>query len=334
MYHAVFLIFMFFFTTLPSHASETNVGFVDGLWYSPEQVFAGTPTRIYVAFRNNTEHELTGTVRFSVDGTRVGSSDISALSGRLVEAWVDWTPTQGAHTVTATMSDAVLHKIGGDTERIDITGIVASSSLSVDYDTDGDGVGNGTDTDDDDDGVSDEDERARGTNPLVPNPVPKGDDTEEEKDLDLAQKIPQTKETENNTESAREGLEQYTDSGAVDSLLSSVTTKIAETKKSLDEYREERSTKLAEEKMETSATHSTSTSGTATITRTKIDGSNDFLASFVAGVHSLLSLVWTFILFLSSGALGHPAILELFLLLFIVYFVYRTARRLGRRPGY
>lgn len=107
-------------------------------------------------------HDFTGTVRFSDNGKRIGSSEISALSGRLVEAWVDWNPLYGSHTISAQISDATLHIIGGKTEQVDITGIVVDDTISVDYDTDGDGVGNTEDTDDDNDGTSDEDEYARG----------------------------------------------------------------------------------------------------------------------------------------------------------------------------
>ena len=314
-----------------SFASEPNAGFVQGLWYSPEPVFAGVPTRIYVALRNNTEHDLTATIRFIDNGKRIGSSKVSALSGRLVEAWVDWIPTEGEHTIAATASDATLHVIGGDTEYIDIEGLVASSTRTIDTDTDKDGVGNGTDTDDDNDTVSDNDERERGTNPFVPQPLPV---SEIEKNVEPIQETPQAKSVADDHNNTEQGLEQYVTNGIADTLLSNATAKIETVKETLDAYRTERSEAQKEEVASEPRVDGGTSTDIATITRTKIDAKNNFLESFIAGVSSLLALVWTFVLFLTSGALGHPALLELALLLGIIYMVYRIARRLGRRPGY
>ena len=113
----------------PAFAQDVNAGFVQGLWYSHEPIFEGVPTRIYVALRNNTDHDLTGTVRFSVDGKRIGSSDVRALSGRLVEAWVDWTPEKGEHTILAHVSNAELHIIGEGTQEIDVGDMNAEELL-------------------------------------------------------------------------------------------------------------------------------------------------------------------------------------------------------------
>ncbi len=81
-----------FFIPTAILAAEFNAGFVQGLWYSDEHLIDDKTIRIYVALRNNTKHDLTGTVRFE-DGTkRIGSTEIRALPGRLVEAWIDWLP--------------------------------------------------------------------------------------------------------------------------------------------------------------------------------------------------------------------------------------------------
>lgn len=314
------------------HAEEPNAGFVQGLWYASEPVFAETSTRIYVALRNNTPHDLTATVRFSDNGKRLGSSEVRTLSGRLVEAWVDWTPTFGEHTITATVSDAELHIIGGGNRSIDISGIIAEDTLTVDYDTDKDGVGNATDTDDDSDGVSDTDEKERGSNPLVSNPTEKSIGTtknESETNTTILETTPETR-----SDSER-GLEKYIGEGTVHSLLGNVTEKVEGARQSLDSYRTQRNNELFPADIATTAKETTigSFPEDATITRSKIETKNNFLSSLVAGIASLLQNVYTFVLWLFSRALSYPALIEFFFLIGMLYIIYRTVRRIGRRPN-
>ena len=324
------ILFLFPFST---YANEVNAGFVQGIWYSSETVFAGVPTRIYIAFRNNTPHDLTGTIRFTDNEKRIGSSDISALSGRLVEAWVDWTPTHGTHNISASLSDATLHIIGGGTQPIDITDILASDALIIDTDTDKDGTGHATDTDDDGDDVSDEDEKARGSDPLVKNPTA----VIAEKATVLAEdEQRETNESEETEEKDSErGLEQYMDAGTTDALLSNVTKKVEIAKESIDEYREKRTAELTpkETVTESSETPLGTYTENATITRSKIETKNSLLSSFISGVAALLQKIWTFILWLTSNALAYPALIELGILVGILYVIYRIARSIGRRPN-
>ena len=320
------------------HAEETNAGFVQGLWYSAEPVFAGVPTRIYVAVRNNTGHDLTGTVRFTDNGKRIGSFEVSALEGRLVEAWVDWTPTFGEHVVTATVSDAALHVIGGDTESIDIAGITASDTLTVDYDTDRDGVGNTEDTDDDNDTVTDDEETERGSNPLVENPKTVSEDKEVHED-DAAVLTEDASARTSTPTSSSEGLERYVENETADALLGNATAKIEHAKTALDTYRAEHDATLSQTTSPTDAENPPEMKlGTltehVTITRTQMSTDKGFLGSFVAGVAALLTSLWTLVLFSTSKILSHPAILEALLLVGILFFFYRVARRLGRRNRY
>jgi hypothetical protein len=327
--------FLFFLLFLPSlsHAEAVNVGFVQGLWYSSEPVFVGVPTRVYVAFRNNTPHDLTGTVRFTDNGVRIGSSYVSVLSGRIAEAWVDWTPTPGDHSIAVALGDAELNVIGENPEPIDIAGIVTEDAVTVDHDTDGDKIGNLLDTDDDGDGVSDEDEKSRGTNPLVANPKPV---TEKEVEPEKIPEVPRKIEPETPAEPG-EGLEKYLPDGTTASLVETVTEKVADAKKSLDGYREERNAELSKGD-ETTSTPLIQTLGTstenATITRSQIEPQKNLLETFISGVATLLKNVYTFILWALSGILAHPAIVELALLLGILYAIYRFARRVGRRPNW
>lgn len=315
---------------LSLRAEELNAGFVQGLWYSSEPVFTGVPTRIYVAVRNNTPHDLTGTVRFTDNGTRIGSSEIRALSGRLVEAWVDWVPKEGEHAIVAQVTDATLHIIGGGTQPLEVTGITIDDSLSIDTDTDKDGVGNVNDTDDDNDGVSDEDERARGSNPLVAQTVTRTE-PEENEDVPVETQIKsETVQTE-----VERGLERYLSSGVTDTILGNTTDKIESAKTALDEYREERNEAIDTKAHTIGTTTSERSEGdTATITRTRIEAKQSILGVFVTSVASILSLLWTFVLWITSHALGQPALIELVFLIGIIFFVYRIARRFGRRPRY
>lgn len=330
------------FLPLFSHANAENAGFVQGLWYSSKPVFAEVPTRIYIALRNNTGHDLTGTVRFTDNEKRIGSFEVSALEGRLVEAWVDWVPTKGEHVITATVSDAVLHVIGGNTESADITGITASDTLIVDYDTDRDGIGNTEDTDDDNDSVSDTEETERGSNPLVINPKTVSEDSKNSKDSESPDTETHTTDTHSDTPlpaPLHKGLEQYVENKVVDTLLGNATQKIEYAKTALDTYREKRDATLAENTSPTELEHPTemklgALTENATITRTQIDTEKGFLKSFVAGVAALLSSLWTLSLFSTSRILSYPAILEALLLIGILVFFYRVARRLGRRNRY
>lgn len=323
---ALLLLLILSATPSLSYAEELNAGFVQGIWYSASTVYANTPTRIYVALRNNTPHDLTGTVRFTDNGNRIGSSPVSALSGRLVEAWVDWKPTFGEHRISATVSDAEIHIIGEGTRAIDIRGIAVEDTLTVDYDTDADGIGNAIDADDDNDGVSDTDEKSRGTNPLVANPkVVSEIPPPTEKKSETIQS-PQTPET-----SPREGIEKYLDSGTADTLLGNVSEKVEGAKHTLDTYRESRNNELSAAQ-NTKEAEQEANSENATITRSSIETKNNFLGSLVSGVAALLKNIWTFVLWSTSQGLSHPALIQVFLLLGILYIFYRLARRIGRRP--
>ncbi len=327
---AVGFLLLAFLLPAPTRAEVLNVGFVEGLWYSGEPVFVGVPTRVYVAFRNNTPHDLTGTIRFTDNGKRIGSSYVSVLSGRIAEAWIDWTPTEGEHALGATLSDAELHKIGAPSEPIEVAGIVAEDAVTVEYDTDKDGVGNTADPDDDGDGVSDEDERAGGTDPLRANPKPVSEKREEtEKTKELV--VETVRETET-TEVIRPGLEQYLPDGVVASVVGGITDEVHDIRETLDAYRKERNEALYQKELAPSA--SAPTSDTATITRSTIETKGGFFDALFGGVVSIFKNIYTFILFLLSGVLARPAFVELLFLLLVLYLFYRTARRLGSRPNW
>lgn len=291
-----------------AHAASLNAGLVQGLWYASEPVFAEQPNRIYIAFRNNTPDDITGTVYFSVDGTRIGSSDVRALAGRVVEAWVDWTPNDGVHTVTATIENAMAHKLGGDAVAVDIASLSAESVLTIDHDSDKDGIGDADDADDDNDGISDADEHARSNSPSTPSPQHEESATENT--------------SASNTE---RGLERFTDKGVVDTALSTVTTKIEDAKETIDAYRVERATTVHDTLLPQESD--------ADITRTKIE-QGGWWAKIVLGTQAILAHLWTFILWLLSNVLAHPMFVQIGVLVGILYLLYRTVRQFGQRPTF
>lgn len=322
------------------HGAPLNAGFVEGLWYSGEPIIAGEPTRIYVALRNNTDNDLTGTVRFNDNGTRIGTSYISALPGRLVETWIDWTPQYGEHKITATLSDVRVHILGGNPESGSVEDTIAEDILFADYDTDKDGTPNKTDTDDDGDTISDTDEIEKGTDPLKAD-ISKKDEspkTVTEK-VETAQRSKETPEQQSVTSQIfTSGLEEYVPNGIARALVTTVTNTITETKSSLDTYRDKRADAIKEYFDGANTGSSTNIQTTdsedvvATITRSHVEKDNGgFFQAVKDGGKALIQGFYSLILWLASSALAHPAILELVLLLLIIYIIYRTARRLGRR---
>ncbi len=338
---------VFFFPSF-GIAAEFNAGFVEGIWYSTDSLFTGEPTRMYVALRNNTDKDLSGTVQFTDNGTRIGTTFVKALPGAVQEVWIDWTPTYGDHEIAATLIDVKLQAPGESPEQVVVESTLAKDTLFIDLDTDSDNVGNKDDTDDDGDSVSDDDETAAGTDPLVPDTAKKQkeDDDEnrrsrpredrDEKSDDATQNEPATE----TSAPSREGLERFLGDGAVDSILKKTTDSVSGVKQRLDEYREERNKSLEPEKVleETNLTMSTSTGTSsvgelATITTTRIEKEKPGLISHLtSGFKAVFAALYTFILWVASGLLAHPAIFELILLILILYFIFKLARRFAARP--
>ncbi len=359
-YHIAALLISFtLFTPSISHAAEElNAGFVQGLWYATPTIFASEPTRIYVALRNHTDRDLTGTVRFTDNGKRIGVSYVSALPGRLVEAWVDWTPAYGEHAITATLSEVQFHSIGESGASAEVVSMLAEDTVFVDYDTDGDTIGNITDTDDDNDTLLDTTEAKNGTDPLVATPIKNVAAVSDAVTREPTSSGSGSSKKEASTEAAgteqlaqasiSQGLETYTeDGGTIDNLLSNVTEKVTTAKVSVDTYREKRADAIApyfNKGSETATSpiesaketlENTPPSEIATITRSKIAESDEgFLYAMIEGGKALIGGFYTLILFGLSSVLAHPMFIQLGLLFGIVYIIYRVARKFGKRPGH
>ena len=330
--------FFILFAT-PVLAEEFNAGFVQGLWYSTDQVFVDEPVRIYIAIRNNTGSDLTGTVEFR-DGTRlIERNSVSALDNRLIESWADWTPTYGEHTISATLSKVTLHQVGTDTEKAEVVANATEDIIFVDYDTDKDGVGNETDEDDDGDGIKDKED----DEPLVFNESAEPEAAAETEDDTEAAAVeePEPEDSSAGATAGPAGLERYLVDSRAENALSGVTNVINTTRRNLDTYRQNRGS----EAEETAPAENTQTTEEKTSTSTATDGSSfgeiersyeesgpGLIASIVSAVGTIIDKIYTLILFLFSLYLGHPVIVQLTLLALILLVVYKLARRIGRRP--
>lgn len=337
----IFALLSLFFILIPfvTQAEEFNAGIVQGLWYSEEKVFAGDNVRIYVAIRNNTGSDLSGTVEFFDGDRRIDRKTVQALDGRIIESWADWSPTYGSHTLRANLARIELHKVGSTTQAVEVTSSLAEDILFVDYDTDQDLIGNEDDTDDDGDAVSDVQEKEKGTDPLVKNVTQ--DDAEEEEQT-AQDNNNRTQEVEDDAESKSEpegdhtpeGLEQYLTDSPAENVLSSVTSYINEAKENLDTYREERksdSTQVATTSKPTVNADGFGEIARASSTATSFNLS-DFLGSIFKLIGNLMGVVYSLVLTALSFVLGHPMIVQLCLLILILFFIIKAAAKVGRRP--
>lgn len=332
----------------PVLAEEFNAGIVQGLWYSQETLFAEQPVRIYVAIRNNTGSDLTGTVEFYHGDTRIDRVSVSALDGRIIERWTDWIPTHGEHTISATLTRTKLHTVGESSETIEVTAALSEDTVFVDYDTDEDGIGNKNDLDDDGDGVSDIDEKTNGTDPLQydepPTPESKVEspkESESESSIDTNN----GSNSEVSVNSSTSGLEQYLTPSRADTVLSSVTQLVTNSKEKLDNYRHSRAVQngTADPIVEEVDVNE---NGFGEITRTtdsknksksvkekpKAQKPNGFLGDIFTFVGTILNGIYTGILTVLSFALGHPIFIQLFILFAILFGLYKTAQKMSRRP--
>lgn len=321
----IFSLLSLLFSVNPLFAQTTtiqNAGFVQGIWYAHHEPLAGVPTRIYVAIRNNTPHDLAGTIRFTDNGKRIGSMEVRALSGRLVEAWSDWTPTDGDHIIAASLENTTLYAVDGTAYDLTSTNIIANDARFVDRDTDHDTIPNQIDEDDDNDGISDTREHERGTDPLVPQPIPSTEKTDG---------LPLKKATEENPEKVRAGIEQFLPESPAEQALSSLTNVIANAEDAVNTYRDAR--KIDTDTPNIAITPETDNASTSPsgITRTQTETSPSWGTRTISFLSTAVSLIWDIILGIVSIVLAHPALVQIILLVGTLYILFMFARKLGRR---
>jgi len=335
---------------LPIPTLASNAGIVQGLWYDQEQVFVDQPVRIYVAVRNNTGADLTGTIEFFINSKRIERSDISALDGRIVESWADWNPTYGTSTVIAQLSRTELSSASDGESPVTVVSAVAEDVIFVDYDTDGDGRGDRIDEDDDGDGVSDADEVAAGIDPLVydepempeeePAPESPAQEQTDGSNEDTNGNTANTTPTPTGTQSAQtqpQGIEQFLSPSPTETFLSGVTEQINTTKRQLDVFRDKRDLQRRIDAGEIDIP--VNEDGFGPIERIPPSERNQpvaekpdgFFGDLIIFLGNALSALFTGALFVTSVALGYPILMQLLLLFLILFIVYKIARRLGRR---
>lgn len=340
----LFLSILFSPTVFVS-AEESNAGIVRGIWYGSEQVFAGEATRMYVAIRNNTGSDLSGTIEFFDGSTKLERKQIQALDGRIIESWTDWKPEYGTHTVTANLSRTQLYTIGSSTQEVDVISVSTKDVLFVDYDTDKDNIGNQTDTDDDDDGISDATEKTNGTNPLrkeVSTSHASTDDSSKINDVSNQQEKIKTQTQDEGSNNTQQGLERYLAPSKTQSTLSTVTHLITKTKQSLDAYRDTRAQEL-QNKEARDAEQTVNKDGFGEITRTSEADKNKISLPHVTGkgffeklfalMGNAITVLYTFILATLSFVLSHPIFMQLGILLFLLFGLIKLASKFGRRPS-
>lgn len=152
----VFVLGLLFLPQVILAQDSLNAGFVKGIWYSERPFFEGDQIRIYAAIQNRSGFDIIGQVNFYDNSDLIGSADFSALNGRLIEVWADWTAQQGRHVIYAEITEAKKSEIGQELELITLDSIFSSEDiLFIDFDTDRDSIGNQDDPDDDNDGLLD-----------------------------------------------------------------------------------------------------------------------------------------------------------------------------------
>lgn len=346
-------VFLFIALISPVFAEEFNAGFVQGLWYDSEQIFVDKPVRIYVAIRNNTNADLTGTVEFFDNDKRIERNNVSALNGRIIESWADWTPSFGSHTISATLSRIELHTVGSSTQAVEVVSALAEDTIFVDFDTDGDGQANEKDKDDDGDGKSDKEEAEAGTDPLVYD-KPAEDESEEDSSNSSSNENNNSNDNNNETQSdsttavnrgsgsdSNEGLERFLTPSRADTVFTGVTEVINTTKKKIDLYRDERTARIHPD---LNPDVEVNEDGFGEILRTSeeekkaeeskpvAEKPTGFFGDILTVVGNILSGIFTGVLAVFSWFLGHPVLVQLTLLFLILFILFKIARRLGRRP--
>lgn len=350
---AIIVSLLLIFAPLISLAESEaiNAGFVQGLWFSEQPIFAGDTVRVYVAVRNNTDSDLSGRVSFYDNDKRFERMNVQALSGRIVEAWADWAPSYGEHTLRADLSSIEIETIGTKNQNATVTAALAETTIFIDYDTDGDGEGNFIDEDDDNDGISDEDEIENGTDPLTPEPTEKDTSVAETESSDSSEEQTSTSNTNSllAPNNGPAGLEKYLADSRARSTILTFTENTNELKQRLDAYRDSRATHAQSSNTQTneetsqvvdtgetitaSNTQPTEVIGEITRTTTKQQGwFAKTLKNTISVTKGLLNFVYTWVLTGVSALLGHPVLLQVLLLCILLFLVLKLAQKLSKRP--
>lgn len=267
--------------------ATTAIEFIDGIWLEEDTVAAGTTTRVYVALRNGADADMRGTVTMYVNGDEIGTRDVSALPGRLIETWSDWRPTEaGNYDITAVLHDVAIHY----TDRVEPLAeevVIERSGVSV-------------------------------TTPPEPEPG-RANATTATTAVTSADEI-----------AHRRGLEQFIPDSRTKTAFEQFTEQIKVTADRVATHgaaMQERFHSTGTDRVATTTATSTPEAdgtGTTTIGATLWESTKHWLVRNVQNAYLgiVRGLQWFF---------QHPAIVQFFLLLGMLYLVYRTARHFGER---
>ena len=91
-----------------AHAAALTAGFAPGaLWLSQSAPVAGSSVRLYAVTYNAGTTAIEGSVTFTVDGEPIGSSPFSLEPGESEIESLSWTPTEGAHQISAEIRSVI-----------------------------------------------------------------------------------------------------------------------------------------------------------------------------------------------------------------------------------
>jgi hypothetical protein len=186
---AKILILLLFVIPIITFAQSSNMGIINGLWFSQDTFLVDDPLRIYTAVQNNTGSDIQGTVTFFDNDILMGEKSFTALDGRIEEVWMDTVITEKEHRYSVNISSAQVNRPGESPQPITPRVTTITQRIVTDIDTDDDGIGDLEDEDDDNDGFTDEEEEQQGTDTKDSDSYPSDDDAAQEEDTNRIEEI-------------------------------------------------------------------------------------------------------------------------------------------------
>ncbi len=114
-----------------AYAASLPAGFAPGsLWLSQSAPVAGSNVRLYAVMYNAGSTGIEGSVTFRVGGSSVGSSPFSLEPGESEIESVVWTPTEGAHEISAEITSVIDRKTKESASVTSTTAATVSVTVS------------------------------------------------------------------------------------------------------------------------------------------------------------------------------------------------------------
>ncbi len=146
----------------PALVFATGAGFVDGIWFSKDEILEGESVRVYAVVQNQTANKQNGDVYFLADGLKISTVKFTIPAGTVQTVSTIYTPEKpGSIKISAGIIPYNPAEFKGTK--------LPATVLKVLADTDRDKIPDEKDPDDDNDGIPDKTEILNGTDPKVPN---------------------------------------------------------------------------------------------------------------------------------------------------------------------